>query len=96
MKLLTGTITVDTGGTRQRFASEPKEAIYTVIFKAKGGNAGNFYLGGSDVSTGAGMELEPGASLRLEFPHGREAALSDFYGDVASDGDKIDYLAAAR
>ena len=46
MKLLTGTITVATAGERQRFAAEPKEAIYTIIFKAKKGNSGNFYLGG--------------------------------------------------
>ena len=37
MKLLTGTITVATAGERQRFAAEPKEAIYTIIFKAKEG-----------------------------------------------------------
>ena len=96
MKLLTGTITVAEAGTRERFASEPREAIYTIIFKAKQGNSGNFYLGGSGVSAESGMELEPGGVLRLEFSSGREAALSDFYGDVASSGDKLDYLAAAR
>lgn len=96
MKLLTGTITVSEAGTRQRFASEPMEAVYTIIFKAKAGNSGNFYLGGPEVSATAGMELEPGSTLRLEFPSGREAALSDFYGDVATDGDKLDYLATAR
>ena len=96
MKLLTGTITVAEAGTRQRFAPEPREAVYTIIFKAKAGNTGNFYLGGPEVSASAGMELEPGATLRLEFPSGREAALSDFYGDAARDGDKLDYLATAR
>ncbi len=96
MKLLTGTITIDEAGTRQRFASEPREAIYNVIFKAKKGNAGNFYLGGADVSAAWGMEMEPGSVLRLEFPSGREAALSDFYGDAATKGDQLDYLAAAR
>ncbi len=96
MRLLTGTITVGTAGTRQRFAPEPREAIYAIVFKAKAGNAGNFYLGGPEVSSSAGMEMEPGATLRLEFPTGREAALSDFYGDVANSGDKVDYLATAR
>ena len=96
MKLLTGTITVAEAGTRQRFAPEPRESIYTIVFKARRGNTGNFYLGGAEVSSDGGMEMEPGAVLRLEFPPGREAALSDFYGDVATDGDKIDYLAAAR
>ena len=93
MKLLTGTITVATAGERQRFAAEPKEAIYTIIFKAR---KGNFYLGGADVSSSAGMELEPGATLQLEFRSGREAALSDFYGDAGTSGDKLDFLATAR
>ena len=96
MKLLTGTITVVEAGTRERFVAEPREAIYAIVFKARVGNAGNFYLGGPEVSSSAGMEMEPGAMLRLEFPPGREAALSDFYGDVATSGDKVDYLATAR
>ena len=96
MKLLTGTITVATAGERQRFAAEPKEAIYTIIFKARKGNSGNLYLGGPDVSSSAGMELEPGATLQLEFRSGWEAALSDFYGDAGTSGDKLDCLATAR
>ena len=96
MKLLTGTVTVAEAGTRERFAPEPREAVYAVVFKARRGNTGSFYLGGAEVSADAGMELEPGAVLRLEFPSGREAAMSDFYGDVVSGGDKLDYLATAR
>ena len=96
MKLLAGTITITTAGTSQRFASEAKEAIYAIVFRAKTGNAGKFYLGGSDVSASVGMEMDPGDSISMELPAGREAALSDFYGDVAANGDQLDYLAAAR
>lgn len=96
MKLLSGTITVATAGTRQRFATEAREAMFMIVFKARAGNAGNFYLGDSSVAASAGLEFVPGATLTMEFPTGREAALSDFYGDVATNGDQMDYLAAAR
>ena len=96
MKLLSGTVTVASAGTRQRFASEAKEAIFLIVFKARAANTGNFYLGDATVSASSGLEFAPGASLTVELPGGREAALSDFHGDVATSGDKMDYLAAAR
>lgn len=96
MKLLSGTVTIAVAGTRQRFASQAQEAIYLIVFRARAGNVSRFYLGGSGVSASAGLEFDPGTSLTLEFPQGREAALSDFYGDASSSGDSMDYLASAR
>ena len=96
MKVISGTINVAVAGTSQRFASSAQEAIFLIVFQARATNSGNFYLGGPSVSASAGLEFPPAASLTLEFPQGREIALSDFYGDVASGGDQMDFLAAAR
>lgn len=87
-------VSVPTPGTRVQFVSQPTPIRSLQIF-APIGNAGNVYVGGSDVSStvfGVEMPIEGGGHVTIDFPD-RSGELNEFYVDAATANDKISYIA---
>ena len=85
---ISGTITVTTAGTSVQAAN--KGNARAVIFKARHGNAGDCYIGGSDVSATDGMVLAPGEAIHLQVKDA--IATSQFWADSDNNNDQIDFL----
>lgn len=89
MAIVSGTITVSSAGTAVQASA--KGVVNRMLFKARSGNAGSVYIGGSDVSSTDGLELDPGESLVLEV--GDDAvSTSQFWADAAVNSDKVDFI----
>jgi hypothetical protein len=85
---ISGTIKVTAAGTRVQAAH--KGNVRAVVFKARADNAGDVYLGGSDVSSTDGMTLSPGESIQVSL--GDPESTSQFWADAASNDDQIDFV----
>ncbi len=85
---ISGTIKVTAAGTRVQAAN--KGNARSLIFKARHNNAGDVYLGGSDVSSTSGMALAPGESLALQVQGA--VSSSQFWADAANNNDQVDFL----
>lgn len=76
--------TVSTAGTRVQLASH---ACKTAVIRAKLGNTGIIYVGGSTVDSTNGLELAPGDALPVDV-----ANTNLLYIDAATSGDSVRYL----
>jgi len=85
---ISGTIKVTAAGTRVQAAS--KGNARSLVFKARHNNVGDVYLGGSDVSSTAGMALAPGESLALQVQDA--VSSSQFWADAANNNDQVDFM----
>ncbi len=85
---ISGTIKVTAAGTRVQAAN--KGNVRAVIFKARHGNAGDCYIGGSDVSSADGMVLAPGEAIHLQVNDA--IATSQFWADAVNNNDQVDFL----
>lgn len=74
--------TVATAGTRVRLPGHPQTCGVTV--RARVGNAGVVYIGGSTVSESNGFELLPGEAVSLDV-----ADTAAIFIDADSDGDGV-------
>jgi len=88
MAIISGTINVATAGTRVQAAH--KGTIRTVLFKARAANTGKVYLGGSDVSSSAGMALAPGEAIPVNLKD--PISTAQFWADADTNNDKVDFL----
>lgn len=85
-ELFSGTVTVATAGTAVRFSAQPIDA--GVLIKAPSDNTGDAYIGPSTVDN-TSYVLSPGESLFIETND-----LKNVWVDVATNGDKVVYLAS--
>ena len=85
---VSGTIKVTAAGTRVQAAN--KGNARSLVFKARHNNVGDVYIGGSDVSSTAGMTLAPGESLALQITDA--ISTSQFWADAATNNDQVDFL----
>lgn len=80
--------------------STTAEVVLAIMFKARSGNSGNAYVGDVTVAAAVGMELIPGESVDLSpslvVARDTTVLLSDFYVDVATSGDDVDYIALVK
>jgi hypothetical protein len=88
MAVVSGTITVSSAGTAVQ--ADHKGNFRTVMFKARSGNAGKVYIGGSDVSSSDGMELDRGDTITFNLTE--DASSSQFWADAANNDDKVDFF----
>ena len=98
MKVVFGTTTVTTAGTRVQLRNT-RDAVRNIQFQVRAANTGRLFLGLSDVSaTVNGWELRiPTAakvkeSFALDFGAG-SVLLSLFYADSTVNGDILDWVA---
>lgn len=101
MRVLFGTTTVTTAGTRVQL-SNTAEKVKNIKFQARAANTGRMFIGKVDVSaTVNGWELaipDPAgttrakAVLEVDYETGSEV-LSVFYADSTVNGEKIDWVA---
>jgi hypothetical protein len=89
--LLSGAKTVTTAGTAEALASSGLYA--SVAIKAKNGNTGQVYVGGSDVASSTNGGLSPGDRLVIAPSRGHIVDLSDTYIDVDTNGEGVDIYA---
>lgn len=75
---------VTMAGTRVQL---PNHACLSVLIKALYANAGNIYVGGSDVSSSKGTELAPGDWVELAVSN-----TNLVYIDSAKNGDGVSWL----
>ena len=85
---ISGTIKISTAGTRVQ--AENKGNVRAAIFKARHGNAGDCYIGGSDVSSTDGMVLAPGDAIHLQVQDA--VATSQFWADSDNNNDQVDFI----
>ena len=92
-RIFVATTDIPTAGTRVQISNTPR-LVVSITFKARNGNTGSVYVGGSTVSSTNGVELRPNegksydfAALRLTVP------ISDFYLDTATNGNDVDWWA---
>ena len=100
-----GTLSIDTAGTREKFSADlatdsairPATRVSSISFQAPIANSGNVYVGvlGRDASTGTvsstyGWTLAPGDSVTL---NNFNEVFSNFQGDAAVNGEDIEWLA---
>ncbi len=94
MRFDAGSLTITTPGTELQF-SNTSDRVKSISFRARPANAGNVYLGVSDVSAVAtinGWPLQPGESKTVDFGEG-SVLFSVFYGDAVTAADVIDWTA---
>ena len=65
--------------------------IESVIIKALAGNSGMIYVGGSDVDSSNGFELDAGESMAFDFND-----LSEIWVDTSNSGDDVCYFAVKK
>ena len=85
---ISGTIKVTAAGTRVQAVH--KGNIRAAIFKARHSNAGDCYIGGSDVSSTDGMVLAPGEAIHLQVQDA--VANSQFWADADNNNDQVDFI----
>ncbi|HIL30657.1 MAG TPA: hypothetical protein EYG27_03885 [Dehalococcoidia bacterium] len=83
-----GSVMVGTAGIAVRAANKGQARF--LLFKARGDNTGNCYLGGSDVSAVDGMSLILGEIIQIELKDA--IPTSQFWFDAANNGDQIDLI----
>ena len=81
--------TVTTAGTAVALASSQRVRSVTIV--AKSGNAGQIYVGGSDVDNATNDGLAPGDAL--EVPVDSWLDLSEIYIDTDNNGEGVDFYA---
>lgn len=98
MRVLFGTTTVTTAGTRVQL-STLAEKVKKIKFKSRAANTGRMFIGLSDVSaTVNGWELSiplvgrPNDPLELDFGEG-SVLLNVFYADATVNGEIVDWVA---
>ncbi len=91
MRFKSSTLTVTTSGTRLQF-SNTADRVKSLSVRARPGNTNNAFLGDVTVTTSLGWTLQPGESKTLDFGDG-SAPFSDFYADVTTSGEKLDWTA---
>jgi len=89
MRVDFGTLDIPTAGTELQI-SNTADRVKSISVRARPGNAGNAFLGVSDVSATNGWTLQPGESKTLDFGEG-SVLFSVFYVDVATSGDDVDW-----
>ena len=98
MEFWYNTVTVGTAGTQEKITADnsltgdDSETVKVIEFRARAGNSGVAYIGGADVASTRGRELAVGGSVSYSFGKGG-VILSDFYVDVATNGDIVDVIA---
>lgn len=85
---ISGTIKVTAAGTRVQAAN--KGNARSLIFKARNNNVGDVYIGGSDVSSTAGMTLSPNEVVHIQVVDA--ISTSQFWADAANNNDQVDFL----
>ena len=87
---------VPTAGTRVQINNTARMCRY-IIFKARSGNTGAVYIGGSTVSAADGYSLLAAETLALNFKDaGGSCPMSDFWVDAATNGNDVDWAAILR
>lgn len=89
MRFDAGSLTITTAGTELQF-SNTADKVKSISVKARPANAGNVFLGVSDVTSTNGWTLRPGESKTVDFGAG-SVLFSTFYGDAATNGDILDW-----
>lgn len=83
------TITVAAAGTA---VQSPKSGtVKAILFKARSSNAGRVYLGGSNVTSTRGVELQPGEAVHMIF-RGYEQ-MQSWYANADTNNDAVDFVA---
>jgi hypothetical protein len=85
-----GTTDIPTAGTRVQI-NNTTQKVLSLSVKGVPGNTGNVFFGVSDVSSTNGWTLQPNEALYLDFEPGTEV-MSNFYADVATSGDDIEWV----
>jgi hypothetical protein len=86
-RFISGEKTVTSAGTAE--AIEADDIVHAVTIIAKAANAGQVYVGGSDVASSTNDGLDAGDQLSLESAYGIQ--LSDLYLDVGTSGEGVDF-----
>ena len=81
--------TVSSAGTA--VALSATQRVKSLTIRAKAGNAGQVYVGGSDVSSTTNDGLDAGESVDFEAVNWLDMA--DVYIDVDTDGEGVDFYA---
>lgn len=90
---LGGSKTVTTSGTAEKVTATATKVLF-VIFQAKEDNTNNAYIGDSSVdkTTSPQLTLTAGQTLTVNAPTGFHIDLTEWYVDVDTDGEGINYL----
>ena len=90
---LGGTTDIPTAGTRVQINNTARRCL-SITLKARNGNSGSIYIGGSAVSSTNGFELRVNESVTYNFvAAGVSCQMSDFWADTATNGNDIDWVA---
>lgn len=97
-KTLEGTVTVSSAGTAEKITTDnglthfDKAKVKVITFRARAGNTGVAYIGGSAVASTRGMEVPSGGVRVIEYGNG-SVELGSWFVDAATSADKVDWLA---
>ncbi len=87
--IISGEATVTTAGTAVALSGSRR--VKSVTIRAKAGNTGQIYVGGSDVDSTVNDGLDASESVTFETVGWME--LTDIYIDADSDGEGVDFYA---
>mgnify|MGYP001569389964 FL=1 len=88
-----GTTDIPTAGTRVQISNTPRRCL-SITFKARNGNTGSIYVGGSTVSSTNGVELRANEGKSYNFgAAGVSCSINEFYVDTATNGNDVDWFA---
>ena len=91
MRIMAGTTTVTTAGTRVQL-SNTADPVKQLIVRVPSANVGSIYFGTVTVSSTVGLTLYKGDELSFNLRNG-SVLFSVLYADAATSGDKLEWLA---
>ena len=82
-------VTVATSGSEQRIVAANVENVVALYLSAPSTNTLAISVGGSNVSTAIGVQIQKSSSLTINAPEGQYLDIYNMYVDAGTNGDKV-------
>lgn len=82
-------VTVATSGTEQRVVAADVQNVVALYLSAPAGNTLAISVGGTNVSTTIGAQIQKNGSLTINAPEGQYLDIYNMWVDAGTSGDKV-------
>jgi len=82
-------VTVATSGTEQRVVAASVQNVVALYLSAPASNTLAIHVGGTNVSTTIGAEIQKSTTLKIDAPQGQYLDIHNMWVDAGTNGDKV-------